>query len=171
MLNLPKSLPVNPAAFPNCANVDAASSACVLVCPSCFAAVPANLNTLSSASPKICEVLEIVSLRSLAAFTAGTAAAPKPPMIAAAGNIAFFNANAVLALAPLSDANSFCALSNPFASRLEMIGMLIAMFNDQFLVQCCHNFVNNFFYFSDNIFAIFHYRFFKYSGRWPFFFV
>ena len=62
----------SPAAFPNWANVAAASRAIVSVCPRAVTLVSANSRIESAESPKITATLFWVSIRSEAAFTAST---------------------------------------------------------------------------------------------------
>ena len=84
-----KSLPLNPAARPNVANVAAASNACCLVWPKDDAALSANFSMSLAVSPNKTLTFEIVSLKSLAALTAST-----PILIAIAPAAAATAANA-----------------------------------------------------------------------------
>ncbi len=98
--NLLKSLPLNPADFPNVANVAAASNACCFVWPSDEAAPSANFSMSSAVSPNNTPTFEIVSDKSDAALTASTpiltAIAPAAAATAAKANPAFLLKSPIL---------------------------------------------------------------------------
>ena len=128
--NLLKSLPLNPADFPNVANVAAASNACCFVWPSEDAAPSANFSMSSAVSPNKTPTFEIVSDKSDAALTASTpiliAIAPAAAATAAKASAAFLLKSPIL---PANPSTSFeptlrLCLSLSTSARMESLSVL-----------------------------------------------
>ena len=126
-----KSLPASPADLPKIANVPAAFSAAVSDKPKAVLAVRAKASTSFDIAPKTTLFLLIASLKSDAACIDLYANAPTAPTAAPIAAVAIRvdfvkPAKPLLASTPNAP-NAFCALPNPLSSKLDVIGMLIAI--------------------------------------------